>query len=133
VNVQLPLEWYGAVLQDLRRALGFQAQAFVFSDGREEELADLLALPKITLRRGGQAITDMLMLARARCMIASGSTFSMWASFLGQVPCVWYPGQRRQLLVSQDGNGTMEPEAEGGHGFPDEFVEAVRGRWHNRA
>jgi hypothetical protein len=132
-NVRIPLEWYVVVLQHLRRALGFEARARVFSDGAEKELFDLLALPGVTFSSGGQAITDMLEMTRASAMIASGSTFSMWASFLGRVPSVWYPGQRRQFLMSQDHEGTLEPEVLSWQDFPPEFLSTVRNRWRNIA
>lgn len=130
-NVRIPLEWYAAVLKTLRQALGFDARAQVVSDGTEQELAELLALPGVTFDGTGQAITDMLFLARTRGMIASGSTFSMWASFLGQVPCVWHPGQRRQLLISGNVEGTLEPENAAGQDLPAEFVRVVRKRWQD--
>ena len=36
---------------------------------------------------------------RARLLIASGSTFSMWGSYLGQVPSIWHPGKLLQRVL----------------------------------
>ena len=130
-NVRIPLQWYVTLLKGLRRALGFEASARVYSDGTERELSELLAVPGVIFDGSGQAVTDMLALARARGMIASGSTFSMWASFLGQVPCIWHPGQRRQLLVSRDDTGSLEPEIAAGQDLPAEFVRTVQKRWRD--
>lgn len=132
VNVRIPLAWYVTVLGRLRQALGFEAKAVVFSDGTEEELYDLLAFPGVEFSRREQAITDMLRLAKACALVASGSTFSMWASFLGQVPCVWYPGQRRQLVISQGMTDHLEPEIAERQGLPVEFVSMVRRRWDSQ-
>jgi hypothetical protein len=38
-------------------------------------------------------------LSRSRLLIASGSTFSMWGSYLGQVPAIWHPGKLLQHVL----------------------------------
>ena len=128
-NYQMPLEWYISALKLIRAGLGFEAKAFIFSDGSETELQDLLNLRNVSLFRGGSAITDLLALSQACGMIASGSSFSMWASFLGQVPCVWYPGQRRQYVIGSDDEATLEPELEAGAALPDRFLAVIWQRW----
>lgn len=128
-NYRIPLEWYVSALEIIRTGLGFQATAMVFSDGSETELQELLNLPKVRLFRGGTAITDLIALAGARAIIASGSTFSSWASFLGQVPCVWYPGQRRQCLISSGETGLFEPEWDNNAPLSDSFLDIVGQRW----
>ena len=42
----------------------------------------------------------MIALSRCKVLVSSASTFSMWASFLGQMPTIWFPGQMRQKLIS---------------------------------
>ena len=50
----------------------------------------------------GSSLGDMLGLSRSRLLIASGSTFSMWGSYLGQVPAIWHPGKLLQhVLIAQ--------------------------------
>lgn len=128
-NYQIPLEWYVLALKSIRAGLGFEAPAVVFSDGSEAELLELLKLPNVRFHKGA-AITDLLSLSEACAMVASGSTFSMWASFLGQVPCVWFPGQRRQCVIgSEDEATTVEPELEFGAALPDGFMAVLRQRW----
>jgi hypothetical protein len=41
----------------------------------------------------GSAIADLWALSNANVLVASGSTFSMWASYLGRMPVIWHPGQ----------------------------------------
>jgi hypothetical protein len=125
INYQLPLGWYTDVLHEIRSRLGFIAKAYVFSDNSDEDLKELQSLPNIQIYRGGSAITDLLALSEARAIIASGSTFSMWASFLGQTPSVWYPGQRRQLLLDGDDHGELEPEYDMNKTLPNEFLAIV--------
>ena len=97
-NIALPIDWYINALQTVRAHTGEQVGAQVFSDGTESELAPLLALPGVHRVEYGSAIADMLALSRSRLLIASGSTFSMWASFLHQAPTIWHPGKMLQAL-----------------------------------
>jgi hypothetical protein len=127
LNYRIPLEWYRDILFSLRGHLG-NCPAIVFSDGTLDELSSLLSLPNITLCTGGSAIGDLLLLSNSSVMIASGSTYSMWASFLGQVPCVWYPGQKRQAVVNAHGSMCLEPEVGQNEHLPDQFLQAVQGR-----
>ena len=98
-NSVLPLDWYIAALQAVRAAAGRDLPAWVYSDGSSEELAPLLALPAVQRRDYGSGLGDMLGLSRARLLIASGSTFSMWGSYLGQVPTLWHPGKLLQNVL----------------------------------
>jgi hypothetical protein len=98
-NSLLPMEWYVAALRAVRSAAGGQPRAYVFSDGTDEELAPLLDLPAVERADYGSGLGDMLGLSRSRLIIASGSTFSMWGSFLGQVPAIWHPGKLLQHLL----------------------------------
>ena len=89
-NASLPLDWYIRVLTGLRCALGYEIQAVVFSDGDDAALKPLLALPGVSRSPRQPAITDMLLIAHSRVLIGSGSGFSLWGAFLGQVPRISY-------------------------------------------
>jgi hypothetical protein len=125
-NMRLPIGWYAAAIERLRSQLGpFPVR--VFSDGEEHDLAPILALADVELVRGRTAITDLFDLSAAACMIASGSTFSTWAAFLGQVPSVWFPGQFRGSVLDGGDRG-VEVEWEPGMELPDALLEEVRAR-----
>jgi len=98
-NSLLPLEWYVDALSAVREAAGSDVPAFVFSDGTDQELRELLTLPHVTRVDYASGLGDMFGLSRSRLLIASGSTFSMWGSYLGQVPTLWYPGKLLQNLL----------------------------------
>jgi hypothetical protein len=106
-NVRIPLEWYRDVVEGIRAVRGRGIRVFLFSDGDDKELAPLLELDGCTRLSFGSALADLLALSRSELLVASGSTFSMWASYLGRMPVFWYPGQRRQRLYSEEHN---EPE-----------------------
>ena len=97
-NQRIDLDWYVGVLRQLRERLGYLNTA-VFSDGTDEELAPLLEIDGVNRATFGQSIADIIGLSQARIFIASGSTFSMWASFLGQMPTVWFPGRLPHAIL----------------------------------
>ena len=89
-----PIQWFVRALRLVREAAGHRARAFVVSDGTPRQLRGLLAEPDVRLVRPGCAISDLLVLARARVLLASGSSsFSAWGSFLGSMPAASHPGQ----------------------------------------
>lgn len=121
-NIELPLDWYIAALQAVRAAADRELPVWVYSDGSTEELAPLLTLPGVRRRDYGSSLGDILGLSRARLLIASGSTFSMWGSFLGQVPTIWHPGKLLQHLLPD----TPEKEIEWAPGDPlPDWVRAM--------
>ena len=89
-----PLKWYIEMLSLIRKTVGYQVPAFVVSDGTKEQLEKLLCMENVTFVRPGSAISDLLILAKAKVLLTPGaSSFAAWASFLGQMPSVSHPGQ----------------------------------------
>jgi hypothetical protein len=125
-NMRLPLGWYVDVAARLRDVLPSVAIG-VFSDGSPAELAPILAVPGKDLVTGGSAITDLLDMSAATYLVASGSTLSSWAAFLGQVPSIWFPGQFRSSLLDGGDRG-VEATWEPGDPMPDRIVEAATAR-----
>jgi hypothetical protein len=87
-NMRISLAWYERVIRRVRSVFP-DLPIHIFSDGREQELAELLALKGVSLRREPTDIADLLALAQARLLIGSNSTFSRWAAFLGDMPSIW--------------------------------------------
>ena len=96
-NYRLPLRWYKSIIGKIRSESTLPI--YIFSDASNEELKDILELDNCSRVDLGSSISDMLALSSARVLVSSGSTFSMWASFLGQIPTIWFPGQMRQRLI----------------------------------
>lgn len=97
-NYRLPIKWYIAVIEKIRAEIGSNLPVYVFSDGTDEELSEIFKLPHVQRAFFGSAIGDMLALSKSRILVASASTFSMWASYLGRMPVIWYPGLHRMKL-----------------------------------
>jgi hypothetical protein len=117
-NWQIGDDWYLGRIHAVREILGSTFPVRIFSDARPEQLEAFRALPYVRIMEPQPAIVDILRLAASRVLIASGSTFSMWASFLGGPPTLWYPGQLRQRFfpdrhgweVETDDDQPLSPE-----------------------
>ncbi len=91
-NSRLPVDWYASVVQRLNISAGASLPIVVFSDGNDDELGPLLALPSVRRAPKQESVTDMLQIAQASLLVSSASGFSMWGAFLGQVPRICFPG-----------------------------------------
>jgi hypothetical protein len=116
------------MLQDLRSKLGRDLPAIVYSDCSDMELAELLALPNVIRTKIAGAVTDLLAIAQASVLISSGSGFSRWGSYLGQVPRVCHPGQRAFRVIDATIDLDLEPEC--AKEIPWDFIEFLKKRLH---
>ncbi len=99
-NRRLPIDWYVRMVQAVRARMPVPLPVKLYSDGDNAELAPLLSLEDCTRANGHSAIADLLKLSEAEVLIGSPSTFSMWASYLGRMPSIWYPGSLREPLLA---------------------------------
>lgn len=122
-NTKLPLSWYIEKLSQVRSVVGESVPAYVFSDVDNDRLKPIVEAPNTSRAYFGSSIADMLALSQAGVLIASGSSFSMWASYLGRMPVIWYPGQRRQRLYYE--KGALEIESGPEVSLPHPFAERL--------
>lgn len=88
----IPIIWFINSLKTIRRFIGCDIKAYVSSDGKKEEIQEILNEPNVSLIKTGSAIGDLLTLSKSKVLIVSPSSFSGWASFLGQMPTIAHPG-----------------------------------------
>lgn len=125
-NMSIPISWYVSIVKQLQKVLPKDATIYVFSDGTDEELAELLALPHVRRETFGTAIADIMAMTKAKIFVASGSTFSRWVRFLGQMTTIAYPGQLKQGLL-EEGSENFEIEAEV---IPEEYLSRLKNDRH---
>lgn len=119
VNARMPLGWYVDVLAQLRARLGRGVPVDLYTDGSPGEVAPLVAAGA-HLAGGGPAIRDLLALSRCAVLVASRSSFSIVASYLGQAPTVWPPMTNRGSLFERPG---AEVVCDLGDRLPEAFLE----------
>lgn len=119
----LPVEWYAQIVRQVRHFVGRDIPVYVFSDGTDEELQPLLVLPGVKRKTYGTSIGDILGLSRFPLLVASGSSFSMWARYLGRANCICYTNQRKQeILTPEEGKFEIETSGE----ISEEIAEKIR-------
>lgn len=101
----LPVEWYRDMICQIRELAGREIRVWIFSDGTEEELKPVLSLPRTQRLTFGTSIADIMALSQVPLLIASGSSFSMWARYLGRMSCICYPGQMKQEILTERDDG----------------------------
>jgi hypothetical protein len=124
-NTRLPAGWYVDRLTTLREALGPNVPAMVFSDGADAELTQLLSLANTRRAPRQSAVTDLLAIGHAAALIASGSGFSAWGAFLGNVPRLSHPAQRKGDTCEDP---SRDIESCAGAAIPETFLAHVRER-----
>ncbi|WJV61427.1 alpha-1,2-fucosyltransferase [Pectobacteriaceae bacterium CE70] len=110
-NTRIPLSWYIKCVEKIRAQYPMPLKVCVFSDGSNEELGEMLSMKDTYRADYGSAVADLLALSCGKILVASGSTFSMWASYLGRMDVIWYKGQLKQKLY-HDGEA-LEVEWDG--------------------
>jgi hypothetical protein len=111
-----PNEWFVNCIRSVRAIVGENARVKIISDGTNEQIRPILALPNVTRARENPSIVDMFLLSRARVLITTcSSSFSAWGSYLGGMPTIWYPGSRLDLNPDRPGIG-VESDAHGNLG-----------------
>lgn len=127
-NTRVPQRWYAEAIAKLRELFGVAVPAIVYSDGDNNELTELLGIPGVFRIESGNSLAEMMSLSRAPAIIASGSTFSAWASFLQQAPTLYHRGQ---LHYPTRISGQGEVEWMPGEDVGDCFLSELRRRLSN--
>jgi hypothetical protein len=121
-----PLEWFRSGLRAIRDATSPDVEAVIVSDGTAADLALLLAEPRVRLVRTHVPLGDLLVLAGARVLLASGSSFSAWAAFLAGMPAVTHPAHSLEWFGVRARSYLGHYDAEGGAKNYDFLQAAAR-------
>ncbi len=104
-NSSIPIEWYVKMGEQIREIVGRPVKIYVFSDGTDEELKQLLDMENVERITFGTAIADIIGLSKAGIFVASGSSFSMWARYLGRMTTIMLPNQQKQQILQSYDEG----------------------------
>jgi len=121
-NYRLPIKWYICLIEKIQKESDLPI--YIFSDAEDCELKEILAYDNCNRAYFGSSISDMLALSTCKVLISSASTFSMWASFLGQMPTIWFPGQMRQTLLLE--NSKFEGEVDYDDDLPSSIIKELK-------
>lgn len=83
-SAQKSLDWYLEIIHQIDLHTHFGYEFLLFSDGKTEELTLILEYSsRIQRIHFGSSIADLVALSKCAFIIGSNSTFSAWASFMG--------------------------------------------------
>lgn len=88
-DILTPIEWYVKVIKKFAK-LNPELEFCVFSDGTDEQLEEILALPNTHRVFYGSALADIYAISQCQFVVASHSTFSAWGAFMGHKPIVFH-------------------------------------------
>lgn len=120
---RIPISWYVRAIEKIRRTAGVQVPVAVASDGSDAELAEILNLPGVQRLALG-AVGELFALSQSKIILASNSTFSAWAAFLGHVPIMW--ARRDPTLEGIFNDGTFDQVLENPFDLPSPIAEYLR-------
>jgi len=87
-----PMDYFTNAIEGIREVAGIDLPVTVFSDGRDDELAELLAMRNVQRAPKQPDTVDLLLLSRSRIIVSSAlSSFSGWAGFIGDAPFLRHP------------------------------------------
>lgn len=88
-----PLEWYLQALELARDILGGgRLNGVLFTDEDPRKVINSLGLDRFKPEPKGNALTSMFEMSRARIIIGSRSTFSLWSQYIGRGRAIWPRG-----------------------------------------
>ncbi len=123
-NARLPMEWYIEKIEQVREICGRCIDIRVFSDATDDEIKDVLSLPGVVRADYGNSVNDLLGLSQSSILIASNSSFSMWASYLGRMPVIWYKDLMKQRLY-YGADSIKEIDIGLGEQLPETFCDCL--------
>lgn len=91
-NVALPLEWYLATCESIKRSCGDRVQFLLLTDATQDQVQPFIDAfrPLTTFHLRQTACSDLLLMAFADCIVCSVSSYSMWGAFLSNAPYIWF-------------------------------------------
>lgn len=116
-NQRSNLSYYIKIIQVLRSIHGEHLPVTVFTDGRDDDVEELLSLPAVKIAKDYPDIVDLLLLSRSRYIVISpGSTFSYWAAFISDATVITH--SKFYKRIRPDNLGLFE-------GSIDDYVEIL--------
>lgn len=102
LDARTNLDWFIDKIKFIQSNISKEITFYIFSDGTENELLELLKIKNCKLVFFGSALADILVLSKAKLILASDSTFSAWGAYLGQVPIVFNKKHFGKILDNEN-------------------------------
>jgi hypothetical protein len=127
-NIAVSVKWFSEIITKLLELTNYQLCFNIFSDGTDEELRPLLELSNVTRLSFGSSIADILALSQSKLIIASGSSYSLWARYLGQSDCITYYKQLKCRTLVHRTQG-FEIEISNADTLPADIIDIIKSKY----
>ena len=89
-NVRIPIDWYGSALKEALTRVGRQdAKCMLFTDADPSDVAKQIGVSDFIPEPRTDALNLLLVMAQAKVIIGSRSSFSLWGQYLGDTVAIW--------------------------------------------
>lgn len=119
-SLRVPIDWYKNLIDQINQTFPDRFNFFIFSDGTDQELIDLLKKENVSRAFLGNALADIWALSRCKLIIGSDSTFSGWGAFLGQVPIIYPNCHYGNVLINRENQLILKDDI-----IPDSFLKKI--------
>jgi hypothetical protein len=104
-STRTPLAYFRNVIKVLQNTKNESGSISIFSDGRIEELQELLCIDNAKLIEGNKDIEDLFLLSKSKIIIVSvNSTFSYWAAFISNAIIIRHPDHFHSFIRATEFN-----------------------------
>lgn len=104
-NARTPLSYFVHTIKWLRDNGWQEAKVTIFSDGKDEELSEVLALQEVERAKASLDIVHLASMSQSKILITSaGSTFSYWAAFLSEAMVIHHPDHFHSTMRDDNSN-----------------------------
>lgn len=103
-NARIPLEWFENIIVQIRKIANKNVKVYLMSDGKDRELKKIYDLGNVERLELGSSICNILGMAKSKLIVASGSAFSLWARFLGQMSSISFENQYKEKVLENKEN-----------------------------
>lgn len=83
--------WHQSIIMKIMNKFHKDIPVYLFTDGKDDEpeVKDILKIRNSVKINLGNPLAEIFALSKCAVILASNSTFSAWASFIGQNPTIW--------------------------------------------
>ena len=104
-GVRTPQQYFLEMITRIREMRGEDIPVTIFTDGKPEEIREILELPAVSLAPENPDIVDLLLLSKSKVVVTSASsTFGYWSGFLADAPLIMHPDHIHASLRSPEFN-----------------------------
>lgn len=120
-NRSINNNWFIGVINEINRITNFKYKFILFSDGKDNELEDIMMIKNVNRLKGNNknCFEEILLMSKCKFIIGSDSTFSGWAAYLGQKPFIYNKKHFGRLLINQENEIHIEDNII----FPENFIK----------